>query len=584
MYKRILVYFIMILFLCVSILSFKTYSYTKDEYYNHVEKSLTDGANIIISNITSYDDFIQLPSKKNILQFSNITDSRLTIISTEGEVIFESNADREKLENHAQRPEIKNALMGDISVNIRYSTTVGEDMMYVAVPIIIDDIVIGVVRNSVSLDTLRAMTNRITRDIITTLIITLSISIIAFYLLINGIIKPLGQTTRFAKDIANGNYGKRLSMIRDDEIGSLSSSLNHMATQLESSFNQLSQRNIELESVLSSIKNGIIAINKLDEIILINNTALNMLNLPKNKDLIGKNILEAIRTHELYKSITELQSSQNINQRFLETQIEEHIYSIYTKPIVENSSSGLLIVIEDITQIRKLENIRKDFVANVTHELKTPITSIKGFIETLISGDVVDPDTRNKFYNIIENESDRLIRLVEDILTLSSLDSQAKINYYEVEKINVKAQMDDIYALMKKNALDKNVELLLTIADDVDTIQFNSNYFKQMMINLIDNAIKYNKISGCVEVKINSKDNNVIIEVIDNGVGMHDKDLHRIFERFYRIDKGRARQAGGTGLGLAIVKHIVQIQGCEIKVESKLNKGTKFTITIPVKQ
>jgi len=529
-------------------------------------------------NISSYKNFENLFNDENIRGFSDITNTRFTVMDKSGIVRYESEA-KEELKNHGNRPEIKGAMKGNTSVNIRTSKTLDVDMMYAAVPIIIDERVVGVVRNAVSLDSLHVITNQIIKDILKTIIITISFSIIAFYYLTKGILKPLGETTEFAKEIADGNYKKRLSMFREDEIGSLTNSLNHMAEQLEYSFNELSQRNSQLESVLSNVKNGIIAINDKHEIILINDSAYTMLNLSKDKKPLGKNILEAIRNQDFYRIITELSGKKDIH--FFETELNDNVYSMYIKQIIDNNATkGYIIVIEDITQIRKLEDIRKDFVANVTHELKTPITSIKGFVETLLSGDVKDEEIRVKFYHIIESEVNRLIRLVEDILTLSSLDSQP--NDYEVESIDVRAHIKQLFYLMEKTAKNKEIQLSFNIDEKIKNIVFNRNYFKQMMINLIDNAIKYNEIKGYVKVNVYPKGKTVLIEVIDNGFGIPSKDLPRIFERFYRVDKGRSRQAGGTGLGLAIVKHMVQIQKSQIRVQSKLGEGTKFTITIPM--
>ncbi|MFZ7122037.1 MAG: ATP-binding protein [Eubacteriaceae bacterium] len=581
MYKKIFLNLIIILLIGISILSVMTFINTKNVYFDTMENTLLNNAKLILNSIKSIEDFENIELKDNVKEFSQLTNARLSIIAMDGVVIYDSDKNAEELANHANRPEIINALKGIIKREVRYSNTLQIDMMYIAIPVEIDGEIIGVVRDSVPLSYMKPIINKTIINIIVSVFVSLIIALVLSHLIIKSMTNPLQETTEFASEIASGNYSKRISMIRDDEIGDLAKSLNHMAEQLQYSFKELSQRNTELELVLSNIKNGIIAIDINNNILLINYSAYKMFNLSPEKKLINKNILEVVRTHNLYKIISNLNNEPDINT--IETKINNKLYKIYTNPIIEkNSRKGFLIVIEDITQIRNLENIRKDFVANVSHELKTPITSIKGFVETLKDGNVNDQETRDRFYNIIEFEVDRLIRLVEDILTLSDLDNQPSNNVDENQFIDIKEQMDSIYLLMEKIAKDKNVRIIIDVCENTKKIRFNNNDFKQMMINLIDNAIKYNnRNDGLVKVTIYNSSKSVIIEVSDTGIGIPKKDIPRVFERFYRVDKGRSRQAGGTGLGLAIVKHIVQTQNSDIKVESTFGKGTKFTIIIP---
>ncbi|RBP68335.1 PAS/PAC sensor signal transduction histidine kinase [Alkalibaculum bacchi] len=583
MYKRILINFIVILFLCISAIAFGIYNTAKTEYYNVMETRLIETAQLIRLDIQTVEDFQSIKNQRKFEHFSEVTNSRLTIVSKDGQVHFDSEADSSTMKNHSNRPEIQGALNGTATMSTRFSDSLDVNMMYVAIPIEIDGEIIGAIRNSIPLHTLKNVTNALINDMAISIFVTLMIGSLIFYILIKNIVKPLKATTDFARKISEGNYKKRLSMIRDDEIGSLAESLNNMAKRLEYSFAKLSERNFQLESVLSNVKNGIVATDDKEQIILINEGAIQMLNLSNMEDVKGKNILTAFRIYDLYEKIKNFDYNEH-DLNIFEYQFKEKILSIYVKQIYYSNSikTGFLIVIQDITQIRKYENLRKDFVANVTHELKTPITSIKGFIETLTSGGIEDENIKIKFYNIIDSETNRLIHLVEDILTLSGLDSQTTITQSEQELVNVMAYMDSIYSLMEKLAEDKDISLSIQIDEELKEVPFNSNHFKQLMINLIDNAIKYNKNGGCVIVKMYMKESNAIIEVQDDGIGIPKRDLPRIFERFYRVDKGRSRQAGGTGLGLAIVKHIVQVNNSTIRVESIVDKGTTFFVEIPL--
>lgn len=582
MYKKIMVYFILILSLAMTIMGIKTYLYTKGEYYRYVEKSLTDSAMVVANEIDSHENLEDLSTIKSLGHLSKVSEYRFTVIDQSGKVYFDTDKESELFESHDTRPEFKGAIEGKISVDIRKSTSLGEEMMYVAVPIFAEDTTIGVVRSAVRLDSLSIVTSRVTKDIVTTVIIPLSLAVVVFYFLTKRIIGPLEEIIKFAKEIADGNYKRRISMIREDEIGSLSKSLNDMAMQLDFSFTQLSERNAQLESVLSNINVGIIALNRKNEIIILNKSAMTLLDIPNHWQTKGKNILEVIRNLDFYKEIEEFNQMKNREFILYETQVKDKVVNIYSKAIYEtNTNQGLIIVIEDISRIRKLENLRKDFVANVTHELKTPITSIKGFIETLLYSDVKDEGTRDKFYHIMETEVERLIHLVEDILTLSSLDSLSNIQSGNIDKIDSKSHLENIVQLMEKSAKDKEISISLEVEEDMKPIAFNANYFKQVIINLIDNAIKYSNPGGYIMIKAYGEGENAVIEIKDKGIGIPKEDQVRIFERFYRVDKGRSRQEGGTGLGLAIVKHMVQLQNSSIKVESQVKEGSTFTLNIP---
>ncbi|MFZ7132021.1 MAG: ATP-binding protein [Eubacteriales bacterium] len=582
MYKKIFLNIITVLIAGITVLSIMTYVNTKNIYFDTVEDTLVSNARLIANRVNSNDQLKDIDKVNNIHQFSNLTDARLTIIGKDGIVLYDSDENAAEMENHGNRQEVINALSGVLQREIRYSNTLKIDMMYVAVPIKIDEEIAGIVRVSIPLKDLRPIIIESIQNIFISILFSLIIALILSHGIIRNITRPLKETTRFAGQIAQGNYSDRLRMIRNDEIGVLSRSLNHMARQLEYSFKELSQRNNELESVMSNINNGIIAIDENHNILLINDSAYRMFNLSPEKKIIGKNILEVIRTHDLYQAINGLNFSDESELRLIETSNNDHIYRVYMNPMKEShNDKGFIIVIEDITQIKRLENVRRDFVANVSHELKTPITSIKGFIETLKEGSIQDDDTRKRFYNIIEFEVNRLIRLVEDILTLSHLDSQPVNNISLDEYTYVHEEMHNIYYLMEKISIDKEVELIVEIHPDLEKIPFNQQHFKHLMINLIDNAIKYNHQGGLVKIQIYPEEKDIIIQVMDNGFGIPKRDLPRIFERFYRVDKGRSSQAGGTGLGLAIVKHILQIENSTIAVDSKFGKGTTFKITVP---
>ena len=371
-------------------------------------------------------------------------------------------------------------------------------------------------------------------------------------------------------------------MLRDDKIGDLVDSLNTMAEQLDASFSKINRKNIELSSVLSSMNQGIIAVDRDNKIILINDTARGIFNIDLKKEIKGKNILEVYRDPFVYELQDKLAETEDGRLDY-ETRIEERVYKVTSSQMLDKGDqtyNGNIIILEDITMIKGLENIRRDFVANVSHELKTPITTIRGFIETIQENHITDEATLDRFYSIIADESERLTRLVNDILILSHLENNQRSGEDKREVIGVNQEILRIFDILKMTAESKRIELRYQKEGDISVI-INPDDFRQMMINLVDNAIKYTDEGGRVDVSVYENGAYFCILVEDTGCGIPEEDIPRIFERFYRVDKSRSKENGGTGLGLAIVKHIVQNNKGTIEVTSSVGIGTTFKVTLP---
>ncbi len=363
-------------------------------------------------------------------------------------------------------------------------------------------------------------------------------------------------------------------MISEDEIGNLGKSFNDMANKLQISIKDVTERQNKLEAILKSMDSGVIAIDNSYRVIMINPSAKELFGI--NEDIIGKKLIHIIRDFELENVF------KKNRDEFTEIKLlwpSERDLRIRTADIInEGNHIGTVAVVQDITDIKRLENMRSQFVANVSHELKTPLTSIKGFSETLKF--VEDPNKREKFLDIINDEAERLTRLINDILTLSSIELHKEVKN---DTIDVSAIIEDVYYLMKNTADNKKIRLEILKKKDI-YLKGDIDKFKQMLINLVDNGIKYSEEGASVFIGTDIDKDKQIIWVEDTGVGMSKEHLNRIFERFYRVDKARSRVQGGTGLGLAIVKHIVLSLNGSINVESELGKGTKFTVTFPLKR
>jgi two-component system phosphate regulon sensor histidine kinase PhoR len=344
-----------------------------------------------------------------------------------------------------------------------------------------------------------------------------------------------------------------------------------MADKLEITLNEVTDKQNRLEAILQSMDSGVIAVDRKNKVIIINPYAKKIFGI--TKDIIDQNLLDNIRNFELEHIFN------NSDDNYKEIKItwpEERELRIKTADIINaNEHIGTVAVVQDITEVKKLEKMRTQFVANVSHELKTPLTSIKGFAETLKYVD--DAQTKEKFLNIIDEEVERLTRLITDILTLSHIEQQKEV----INKIiDVNKIIDAVYNLMKNTANLKGIQLIVK-KQEIKKITGDKDKFKQMLINLVDNALNYSENGDSVNIGMESMANKFVLWVEDTGVGIAKKQIPRLFERFYRVDKARSRSKGGTGLGLAIVKHIVIQFNGRIYVESELGKGSKFIVEIP---
>lgn len=388
---------------------------------------------------------------------------------------------------------------------------------------------------------------------------------------------------KISKKVSNKEFHSRLESSARGELGELTRNFNFMMETMENTIEEVEYKHIQLTSVLKSISHGILAIDIDGNIILINDEARKMIKSKCIGEEEGKNINQVIDVVEILKYIKQCIGSKENKTSHLKLE-GETVYRIKIDPVyLQNSKNaiiGSIINIENITEIIKLENMRRDFVANVSHELKTPLTSISGFIETLIMNENLEVNKRNRFLAIIQKESDRLKRLIEDILLLSSIENKNNLVREEIILFDV---FKEVYDMISYIANSKNIDLSYEFEDEKVIIQAYGDYMKQLLLNLIDNAIKYTPEGGKVIIKQFTKNDEIIIEVIDNGMGIPKEDQSKIFQRFYRVDKARSRSVGGTGLGLAITKHIVSSLNGTISVESEVGKGSKFITKLPRK-
>ena len=431
----------------------------------------------------------------------------------------------------------------------------------------------SIVRTSIAVENAKILDSINSNYLLVGVILSLVIALVLTVKITNIILNPLKELEQLTSTIASGNFHKRVKInSKDDEIQRLGKSFNYMAEQLEITMERFKDKQNGLEAILKSMGSGVIAFDRDMNVLMINPYAKKIFGI--SGEIIGNKLLDYITDEEVLKAFFDEKDRVEIEVNYND---DPKILKIRKASIInEPEIIGTVVVIQDITDIKKLENMRSQFVANISHELKTPLTSIKGFAETLRYVD--DDETRNKFLSIIDEESDRLARLLEDILCLYEIEQKRST---VLEEFNVDEEIEKVYMLLNDQAKKKGVEIFLDTNSNC-VLMGDKDKFKQMLLNLVSNSVKYTEKGGKVRVESYNRDMNLILVIEDNGIGISAEDLPRIFERFYRVDKARSRESGGTGLGLAIVKHIVRLFDGEINVTSELGVGTKIVITIPI--
>lgn len=488
---------------------------------------------------------------------------RFTLIKSNGDVIYDNQS--KENENHLDRLEVKEALEHGEGSTTRYSDTIKLSLMYYATKID-DDLII---RSSVPINTINVLQEENIKYYVGIIIVVLTFSVCLSLRLVKIIVEPVKNLESVTLKMASGDYKIRANVKTNDELGTLGNSFNNMANQLQIKMNEVVDKQTKLESILKSMNNGVVAIDNNNNVISINPVAEMLLGIKKN--ILGECLFDFVTDYDINDF---LKQDEEIDKEIKILHPIERDLKIKKSDILNGFEKiGKVITFQDITDMKRVELMRTQFVANVSHELKTPLTSIKGFAETLKF--VKDDETREKFLDIIDKEAERLTRLINDILVLSNIESNLVSDVSEFLPGSV---LEDVINIMRKIALNKGVTLEFEDRN-CELILGDKDKFYQLGLNLIENAVKYSKEKGYVKVISYNEDGLYCLTIEDNGVGIPKDDIPRIFERFYRVDKSRKK--GGTGLGLAIVKHIVKTFNGEISVNSRLGEGSIFEVKIP---
>ncbi|VDN48729.1 PAS domain-containing sensor histidine kinase [Petrocella atlantisensis] len=579
MQRKILLTYIILIVVTVIFSVGLSWSRINNYFFERVEKE-TITISDMLHKAMEDSDLSKEDYQSFIEEYSEITTFRITLIDQSGHVWVDSYSDAETMDNHANRPEVRKALAGEKSSEMRYSNTMKKYFFYYARPLENAEFS-GIIRVSLSVSEIEAITTDMIFIILISAILGSLIAMGAAYVVTQRFMKPINDLTRVAKVISEGNYDEKIYMDRNDQIGELATAFNTMTFNLKINMWTLEQKNAELESILTSMSNGLVAVNMDYKIVLYNDRFTKLLNLPE-EDMSNRLIYELIRELSIFDIIEKAieEKTYMSGEAIIHKDGEDCIIEIVATPIFsktnKNKALATLLMFTDVTQMRKLENIRREFVSNVTHELKTPLTSIKGFVDTLKNGAIKDEIVANRFLDIIDIETDRLSNLIQDILTLSEIETlvgERSLQAFELSEI-----VDEVMDILPKDK--EGVQLIIEVEENLPSFECNRDRMKQLLINIIDNSIKYTD-AGYVKLQVFKYKNFLNIIVEDTGIGIKHQHLSRIFERFYRVDKGRTRKTGGTGLGLSIVKHIVELYNGDIDIQSEEGKGTTISIRLP---
>lgn len=558
-------------------------------FYQHNLEILTSSL-LTHAHVTEHflENYMTGPNEKSLIdhrikELATKTDLRVTVINNNGDVLADSWENPATMENHLQRPEVSSSLTGQEGSSIRYSTTLEQNMLYVAIPIRNDNEIVGAVRISSTLSAIDAGFYQIKSTLLAAILLTSLLAIFLGIWLARKYTAPLEEITTAACDIANGNLDRRLHIRTGDELEILAHTLNNLTSNLDDKINETIAETKKLALILQHMDNAVILLDRYGKITTANKMARDLFDIKDS--MLNQHNMQVLGNSQLDRAVQQTATQGKSTLIYLKTNIHgsTRVFQVFIGPITatENEITSILSVFHDITALQDMHDRQADFVANASHELATPLTTIRGFTETLLDGALEDKNLSVKFLTIIYTEAERMQRLINELLQLAKLNSQEYRQQVKLEATPLKPLLYRVKEDLRTNAEEKKIIVDIQ-ADANPIIMANPDWLKQILINLLDNSIKYTQPLGKVLLTCLQEGHEAVLIVEDTGIGIPASDVPLIFDRFYRVDRARSRNAGGTGLGLAIVKFIVEMHGGTIEVKSSLNIGTTFTIRLPL--
>ncbi|NOY80610.1 MAG: PAS domain-containing protein [Kiritimatiellaeota bacterium] len=507
--------------------------------------------------------------------------TRFTVVRLDGRVVGDSERDPAEMVNHADRPEIRQALRSlSYGTRVRYSTTLHMPMMYVAVPLYVHKRLFGVVRASRPLQRIGRAVRALMLDLALGGATAAAACAVIALLFTRRVSAPLQDMREGAEELAHGRLDVRLAEPDIIEVALAVRAMNTMAERLQTYLRDLRRERNELDAVLRGMAEGVVALDDEGRIVLINDAACRMLGIPAS-DVRGKTLFECTRIAGLARVLDQLRAGPGEVRSEVEVPGEkQRILNVHAGVLARESGAGAVLVFSDVTDLRRLEQVRKDFVANVSHELRTPLTSLRGYIETLRDGAIDRPEDARPFLEVLDRQTSRLQAIVEDLLLLSRLERDEAEGRIDRREGPLLPLIRDAVCAVQPQAEAAGVALQVQCPENLRA-DVAAGLIRQAVVNLLDNAVKYSPAGSRVDIEVDAHADEIVLRVRDCGCGIPRRHLSRIFERFYRVDKARSRDRGGTGLGLSIVKHIARLHGGRVTVESVPGSGSTFAIILP---
>ena len=575
---RIAVPFILLIVVTMSVLGIYLTSFARNSQLENLRSRLEDEARITAE--ASLPAFLGQGGDLDTLakKLGKEIDARITIIALNGTVLGDSQEDPATMENHGTRPEVIAALASGLGESTRYSTILGEQMMYVAVPITNQSNTVGVVRVALPLAAVENSLNQVTLIIILAVVVMTVLAIVAAGLIARATTRPIREITKAAKRIASGELRQKIPVRTRDETGQLAQAFNEMSSNLAKLVGDISTEKTKLQTVLANMADGVIMADVEGKIVLANQATERLFGFPE-KHVINKPLIEVVHDHEADEILKLcLRTSQMQTAQFESVTSKRFIRAIAI-PLIEGRLTGALLLFQDLTELKSLQTMRRELVGNISHELRTPLAGIKAMVETLKDSAIDDKEATMNFLFRIDSEVDRLTQMVSELTELSRIETgHAELR---ISAVNLNLLVEEVVAQLNPLAQRQQVTITTEMATDLPIIRADNDRTRQTLTNLVHNAIKFNRPGGRVIVSTKLDKESVTVGVSDTGIGISKEDLAHVFERFYKADKARPR--GGSGLGLAIAKHTVQAHGGSIWVQSEEGKGSTFGFSLPFK-
>lgn len=558
------------------------YAWQRPFALGQVKDSLYDAATVLAVDIEpQLDADSQDQLQRSIRRLSEKTETRITVIDPSGAVLADSHESPTRMANHLDRPEVQQAMTSSakLGTDQRTSSTLGISMFYLALPMERDGETVGVVRVAKEL---APIDRQVASVVQVMLLLMLGIGVLATlvtYSVVGRIMRPLTELTRVVKSLTDAGADHKASADSDDELGTLGAAFEQLHRQLAQRMLQLKENNERLANVMSNMVEGVITVGVDERIVLANEAGRRMLDIALD-EVERRPLWEVTRTRVLQEAVAEaLESSDDVVKEFETGGFPRRTLTLRASRLSGEPSPGVMLVLHDVTDLRRLENLRREFVANVSHELKTPLSSIKAYAETLRMGAVNDSENNLMFVGRIEEQADRLHELILDLLQIARIESGQQA--FEITAVSVAGTVDACVKEHAAAAASKRITLVTSPSEQAAYVRADEEGLRTILNNLVDNAVKYTPDGGRVTVRWRVDPTSVTIEVQDTGIGIAKQHHARVFERFYRVDKARSRELGGTGLGLSIVKHLSQSFGGSVGIDSQLREGSTFRVILP---